>query len=203
MNEPGESVSRISITCHSCVMRASVAVRRYDCTLVNRWRPGTATPFLVCEVLRERDVLAKLEARLRWARLDRQSFFFCASQTWKSSPLLRCARGIVSSSSETITVEDTLPGVCFTNARAFRWACGPPMASSMSTTSSPAEDVSITGRVDAKAFLRVTCFLLSLLTLTFLSSQLGCFTLGTGLGTSCKAAGIVMIFWMVLLKRSR
>lgn len=40
------------------------------------------------------------------------------------------------------------------------------------------------------------------LRLTFLCSQSGCFTRGTGLGTRCMAAGIVMIFWMALPSRS-
>ncbi len=37
---------------------------------------------------------------------------------------------------------------------------------------------------------------------TFLRSQSGCLTLGTGLGTRCIAAGMVMIFWMALPSRS-
>ena len=36
-----------------------------------------------------------------------------------------------------------------------------------------------------------------------LSSQSGCLTRGTGLGSRCSAAGMVMIFWMAPLSRSR
>ena len=38
--------------------------------------------------------------------------------------------------------------------------------------------------------------------LAFLWSQSGCLTRGTGLGTRCMAAGIVMIFWIALPSRS-
>ena len=79
--------------------------------------------------------------------------------------------------------------------------------SNMSASPAPVYMFSVSSLALSGTFVTISvilrCLRVSFFLTIFLWSQSGCLTLGTGLGQPWRAAGMVMIFWMVPPSLSR